>query len=80
MMDTPICDFAAAYDRSSPLRLHMPGHKGLKVLGMEVTRSAASEKHNACAIFNLRLNKHCSTEELMNALYQEEGVVSAEEL
>lgn len=35
MMDTPICDFAAAYDRSSPLRLHMPGHKGMKVLGME---------------------------------------------
>jgi len=54
--------------------------RGVKVLGMEVTRSAASEKHNACAIFNLRLNKHCSTEELMNALYREEGVVSAEEL
>ena len=35
MMNTPICDFVAAYDHSSPLRLHMPGHKGMAVLGPE---------------------------------------------
>lgn len=35
MITTPICDFAAAYERSGALRLHMPGHKGAPFLGME---------------------------------------------
>lgn len=35
MMKTPICDFAAAYEGSGALRLHMPGHKGVKQLGPE---------------------------------------------
>lgn len=34
-MNTPICDFAKRYNKRQPLRLHMPGHKGLPVLGME---------------------------------------------
>lgn len=34
-MNTPICDFVAQYNASSPLRLHMPGHKGICALGME---------------------------------------------
>ena len=34
-MDTPICDFVSAYGKGNPLRLHMPGHKGQPVLGME---------------------------------------------
>lgn len=34
-MDTPICDFVRDYDRTNPLRLHMPGHKGSPFLGME---------------------------------------------
>ena len=34
-MNTPICDFVAQYAASQPLRLHMPGHKGKAVLGME---------------------------------------------
>ena len=34
-MDTPICDFVAHYADSAPLRLHMPGHKGISLLGME---------------------------------------------
>ncbi len=32
---TPICDFAAAYEAGSAMRLHMPGHKGVSFLGME---------------------------------------------
>ena len=32
---TPICDFAAAYESSGSLRLHMPGHKGASFLGIE---------------------------------------------
>ena len=34
-METPICDFVREYQRSGALRLHMPGHKGQPVLGME---------------------------------------------
>ena len=34
-MDTPICDFARYYAESDSIRLHMPGHKGKKLLGME---------------------------------------------
>ena len=35
MMNTPICDFVQQYARSDALRLHMPGHKGTPLLGME---------------------------------------------
>ena len=34
-METPICDFVRSYARSDALRLHMPGHKGVPVLGFE---------------------------------------------
>ena len=34
-MDTPICDFVREYAESGTLRLHMPGHKGVSMLGME---------------------------------------------
>ena len=34
-MNTPICDFVRGYAASGISRLHMPGHKGADVLGME---------------------------------------------
>lgn len=34
-MNTPICDFVQRYCDENTLRLHMPGHKGNVVLGME---------------------------------------------
>ena len=34
-MNTPICDFVRGYAASGISRLHMPGHKGASVLGME---------------------------------------------
>lgn len=34
-MKTPICDFVQEYAKENPLRLHMPGHKGVSLLGME---------------------------------------------
>ncbi len=34
-MNTPICDFVRAYANSNALRLHMPGHKGMRILGTE---------------------------------------------
>ena len=35
IISTPICDFAAAYESSGVVRLHMPGHKGVSRLGTE---------------------------------------------
>ena len=35
MMNTPICDYTQQYAQSNPLRLHMPGHKGMIRLGCE---------------------------------------------
>ena len=34
-METPICDFVQKYCDEKTLRLHMPGHKGNMLLGME---------------------------------------------
>ena len=34
-MNTPVCDFVRSYMEAEPLRLHMPGHKGVPVLGVE---------------------------------------------
>ena len=34
-MKTPICDFVKQYAQQNALRLHMPGHKGYSLLGME---------------------------------------------
>ena len=34
-MKTPICDFVKEYKNSGATRLHMPGHKGKKLLGFE---------------------------------------------
>ena len=34
-MNTPICDFVKKYSEKAPLRLHIPGHKGKKLLGFE---------------------------------------------
>lgn len=34
-MKTPICDYVNQYAASAPLRLHMPGHKGQGILGVE---------------------------------------------
>ena len=52
----------------------------LKILNLEITRSAGSEKHNACAIFSLRLNKKCKVEKLLADLHAVDGVASVEEL
>ncbi len=34
-MKTPICDFILSYENKQPVRLHMPGHKGVSILGDE---------------------------------------------
>lgn len=34
-MKTPICDFVKQYAQSNALKLHMPGHKGVPLIGVE---------------------------------------------
>ncbi len=34
-MSTPICDFVLRYTQYEPVRFHMPGHKGVPMLGFE---------------------------------------------
>ena len=34
-MRTPICDFVRDYAAGDPVRMHMPGHKGKKLIGPE---------------------------------------------
>lgn len=52
----------------------------LKVLNMGIIRSDRSEKHNACAIFTLRLKKGTNQEELMDQVRSAAGVVSVRQL
>ncbi len=53
-MKTPICDFVKTYAESGALRLHMPGHKGQPLLGMEnmdITEIAGADVlYNAAGI------------------------------
>ena len=52
----------------------------LKILNMEISRSRGSKKHNACAIFTLRLNKRCPVERVIQIVSSTKGVILAEEL
>ncbi len=53
-MNTPICDFVRQYNENSPLRMHMPGHKGSSFLGFEhldITEfDGADDLYNATGI------------------------------
>ncbi len=60
------------------LRLYR--QRNIKILNMEITRSTGNEKHNACAIFTLRLNKKCTVEQLLSILSAQDGILSVEEL
>lgn len=52
----------------------------LKILNMEITRSRGSKKHNACAIFTLRLNKRYPVERVIKCVSSTAGVILVEEL
>ena len=76
-MDTPICDFVAAYDRSRPLRLHMPGHKGKAYVGPEggdITEIAgADELYHARGIIKKSEENAASLFGTERTLYSTEG-------
>ena len=53
---------------------------GLKILNMGIIHSSASERHNACAIFTLRLHKGLDVEHVQADIKSTAGVVSVREL
>lgn len=52
----------------------------IRILDLEITRSTASNRQNACAIFTLRLPKTCSVDRLLRMLAFCEGIVSTQTL
>ena len=52
----------------------------IKVLNIQITRSAENGEHNACAIFTLRLPRSCTVNRLMTLVGERKGIVSVEEL
>ena len=68
--DRPCLDAVLKYFRES----------GVKVTDLEITRSAETEKHNACAIFSLQLHRRNGAQQLLADLIRMEGVISVEEL
>ena len=75
-MNTPICDFVKKYAESEPLRLHMPGHKGVSLLGTEgidlTEIDGADDLYHACGII-LESEKNASSLFGADTFYSTEG-------
>lgn len=54
--------------------------QNIKLLNIQITRSTGSKKHNACAIFSLRLPHGCGVSRVLKTVGETEGVISVEEL
>lgn len=52
----------------------------IKLLNIQITRSTGSKKHNACAIFSLRLPHGCGVSRVLKTVGETDGVISVEEL
>ena len=69
------------YDNSSCLDdiLKLYHEQKLSILAMKITRPEKKPQHT-CAIFTLRLHKHCHVDALLELISSVPGVVSVEEL
>ncbi len=54
--------------------------RGAKILNMGIIHSKSNERHNACAIFTLRLHKGVDADRLQADIRAAAGVVSVREL
>ena len=76
-MDTPIFDFAQSYQERTTLRLHMPGHKGQPILGIEnldITEiSGADELFHPCGIIQKSEENSASIFGASKTVYSTEG-------
>ena len=76
-MTTPICDFVRAYAERAPMRLHMPGHKGVSSLGVETLDltevSGADVLYDACGIIRESQENASRVFGTAKTLYSTEG-------
>lgn len=54
--------------------------KNTKLLDLQITRSKAGGKHNACAIVSLRVNKKAKKDAIIETIRKTDGVMLTEEL
>lgn len=76
-MNTPICDFVKSYSEKNPIRLHMPGHKGIGPIGCErldITEiSGADVLYSAKGIINTSEQNAAILFESKATFYSTEG-------
>lgn len=79
---SPVIHLFMEYADSSCLdeALRLCREQGIKVMNLQITRHTRDERHNACAIFELRLNRKCTAEAIVHQLLEISGVESIEEL
>ncbi|MBP3700351.1 MAG: MgtC/SapB family protein [Lachnospiraceae bacterium] len=53
---------------------------GIKVVNLEITRATETERHNACAIFMIRLNRRFTASKVLEAVRKVDGVFSIYEI
>ena len=53
---------------------------GVKVVNLEITRATENERHNASAIFMIRLHRRFSAAKVVEAVAKVEGVFSIYEI
>ena len=71
-------EYADSLTLDNVLRLYR--QRGIRVLNMEITRSVGTQRHNACVIFSLSLNRRCPPGQLLTDMSAMSGVISVEEL
>ena len=79
---SPVINLFLEYTDGSCLDevLRICRERSVKVMNLQITRHKRDERHNACAIFELRLNKKNKAEAMLHRFLEIPGVVSIEEL
>ena len=76
-MNTPVCDFVRQYASGNPGRLHMPGHKGLPLLGpepLDITEiPGADTLYSSCGILRESENNAAFVFGSARTVYSTEG-------
>ena len=82
LQTAPEVNLYIEYNQNSTMDILLQGfrERGLKILNMGIIHSKSNERHNACAIFTLRLHKGLDVELLQADIRAAEGVVSVREL
>jgi len=79
---SPVVNLFLEYTDGSCLdeALRICRERNVKVMNLQITRHKRDERHNACAIFELRLNRKYTAEAILHLFLDIPGVESIEEL